>query len=558
MKKKIIPTFILALLSSYTVYSQGVKNNYTSALSNNGNHYGHSWLLTGNTGTDSSKNFIGTKDSQPLVFRVNNQRSGYIDFDDFTQTTAFGYQTLISNVPSTIDGNTNGIGNSAFGYQALKSNVSGELNTAIGQLVLTANTTGDINTGIGAYSLINNTEGFFNTAIGSFALFSNTTGGFNTATGDFSLFGNTTGSANIASGGSFTLTSNTEGSDNIATGVFALGLNTTGNANIAYGSHSLEANVTGNNNTAVGYGTNVTSDNLTNATAIGNGALVDASNKVRIGNTDVTSIGGEVGWTSFSDERIKDNVNENVPGLVFIKALRPVTYHFNVAKENALLGVKLNSANDISLPQLKGIKMPGGKDLTMPSLTMPGIKNIEANENHEIEKIQFTGFLAQDVDRAAQSIGYDFSGVDKSGKIMGLRYSDFVVPIVKSVQELSKMIDEKDAKMDELQRQIDELKAMINRSNKTNITLNDISLEQNKPNPFSKTTTIDYTLPQKFTNAQISIIDKNGKTLKQVSISGTGKGTLNLDAATISSGTYNYSLIVDGRVISSKQMLLTK
>ena len=68
--------------------------------------------------------------------------------------------------------------------------------------------------------------------------------------------------------------------------------------------------------------------------------MVDASNKVRIGNTDVTSIGGEVGWTSFSDERIKDNVKENVPGLEFIKALRPVTYHFSIAKENALLGIK--------------------------------------------------------------------------------------------------------------------------------------------------------------------------------------------------------------------------
>jgi hypothetical protein len=45
-----------------------------------------------------------------------------------------------------------------------------------------------------------------------------------------------------------------------------------------------------------------------------------------------------------------------VPGLEFIKALRPVTYHFNVAKENALVGVKVLVQTDITMPQLKGIK----------------------------------------------------------------------------------------------------------------------------------------------------------------------------------------------------------
>jgi hypothetical protein len=30
------------------------------------------WLLLGNSGTSSSTNFIGTKDNQALVFRVNN------------------------------------------------------------------------------------------------------------------------------------------------------------------------------------------------------------------------------------------------------------------------------------------------------------------------------------------------------------------------------------------------------------------------------------------------------------------------------------------------------
>jgi hypothetical protein len=50
---------------------------------------------------------------------------------------------------------------------------------------------------------------------------------------------------------------------------------------------------------------------------------------------------------------------------------------------------------------------------------------------YDIEKITFTGFLAQDVETAAKKINYDFSGLDKSGEILGLRYAEFVVPLVK-------------------------------------------------------------------------------------------------------------------------------
>ena len=209
-KKRVLCSFIAILISCYTITSYAqVRNSkpVKPALSHKPNkfHFPWPWLTTGNSGTDTSFNFLGTKDAQPLIFRVNNQRSGLIDLDEFTNLTAFGYQTLINNVPSDIDGNTGGIGNSAFGYKALTSNISGELNTAVGQLALVSNTEGDINTAVGAYSLISNTTGAFNTAIGSFTLNSNTEGGFNTATGDYALNSNTTGSFNIANGGSFTL-----------------------------------------------------------------------------------------------------------------------------------------------------------------------------------------------------------------------------------------------------------------------------------------------------------------------------------------------------------------
>jgi Chaperone of endosialidase len=47
--------------------------------------------------------------------------------------------------------------------------------------------------------------------------------------------------------------------------------------------------------------------NLTNATAIGSGAFVNASDKVRLGNTAVTVIEGQVAFTASSDKTKKEN-----------------------------------------------------------------------------------------------------------------------------------------------------------------------------------------------------------------------------------------------------------
>src|SRR3954451_17838083 len=102
----------------------------------------------------------------------------------------------------------------------------------------------------------------------------------------------------------------------------------------------------------------VSCERLSNVFTIGNNATVTASNQVIIGNTSVTSIGGQVGWSQFSDERVKSDVKENVPGLAFIKALRPVTYHFSVTKEEELSGVNEINNKDLSHLNKREIARP--------------------------------------------------------------------------------------------------------------------------------------------------------------------------------------------------------
>src|SRR5689334_18191374 len=68
---------------------------------------GQVWTTTGNTGTNPSLNFIGTRDAQPLLFKVNNQKAGRLGYDPSVAITAFGYQSLNLNAPNGYLGSNN-------------------------------------------------------------------------------------------------------------------------------------------------------------------------------------------------------------------------------------------------------------------------------------------------------------------------------------------------------------------------------------------------------------------------------------------------------------------
>src|SRR5262249_2773238 len=77
--------------------------------------------------------------------------------------------------------------------------------------------------------------------------------------------------------------------------------------NTASGFGALLTNTTGNQNTAVGYRADVDVGNLTNATAIGANAVAVISNEIRLGDSHVTLIDGQVPYTFISDATKKEN-----------------------------------------------------------------------------------------------------------------------------------------------------------------------------------------------------------------------------------------------------------
>jgi hypothetical protein len=85
-----------------------------------------------------------------------------------------------------------------------------------------------------------------------------------------------------------------------------------------------------------------------------------------------------------------------------------------------------------------------------------------------------------------------------------------------------------------------------------------IMLEQNVPNPFAESTTINYFIPENIKYAQLLFSDNFGRIIKTVDIETSGAGTVKVYASNLSQGTYTYSLVVDGKVVETKKMVCVK
>jgi len=182
------------------------------------------------------------------------------------------------------------------------------------------------------------------------------------------------------------------------------------------------------------------------------------------------------------------------------------------------------------------------------------------------------GFIAQEVMQIFPDLVAHNLDEKRGFDTYALDYDGFGVIAIKGIQELVKINKEKDDAIDSLKSEIsymrsemNAIKALLSKNNSRissvaidNTLPGKATLEQNIPNPFHHTTSISCALPKQFWSAYILVNDNNGKTIKQFNVSTAGKSIVHIDASGLSSGAYHYSLIVDGKIISSKQMIIAK
>lgn len=508
-----------------------------SSLNHNNSGYGNCGFGTSslsNATTGSRNTGIGTSALSNNTLASYNTGIGYIALaSNLTglENTAVGAEALPSNTTGNYNTavgrgamyfNTTGSNSSAFGYQSLQSTLTAWNNNAFGWKSLTNTRGGSENCGFGNVVLYANDSGSFNCSFGNYTLASNTKGNNNCAFGTYAMDVNTTGHDNSAFGFN-ALTGNTTGYSNAVLGDYAMDHNTTGYNNTGVGSNAMHLATIADNTVAVGASAGAarnkyvkctfiggTADasvnNLTNATAIGYGAKVSASYKVQVGNTAVTSIGGQVSWTTASDIRLKTNIKDSKLGLDFINLLHPVTYNYKAEGQ---------------------------------------------------ETITYTGLLAQEVDAAAKKEHTEFSGVDKNGEYWGIRYGDLAVPLISAVQELSKQNNDLKKENELMKSALLEIQQQMNAlANNQKISSTQVAITQLlvSPNPANDVVKIAVSTSGKSISLQVRVIAVNGNVVKTYSTNESA--TFEMNTSSIANGTYVVELANGNEIVKTEKLVI--
>ena len=256
---------------------------------------------------------------------------------------------------------------------------------------------------------------------------------------------------------------------------------------------------------------------LTNKTA----SIGRSNNQMnRVFSAEYFSSSPNPGIQTTSDAKLKTNIRELSSMTERISKLRPVMYDF----------IRDGSGEDVS-------KNP-------------------AYQNR-------VGFIAQEVKELFPNliVIYKLGDEEDAEEIHSLDYAGLIPYLTKTIQELNE-------KVEKLQQQInfaanfDIDMTPSHAPQQATQAANDKEthiLHQNVPNPFNSVTTINYHLADNVKDAKICIYNLTGKQLQCYNLPITkGENTIEVRASSLQLGMYLYSLIVDGRLIDTKRMILTE
>ncbi len=163
------------------------------------------------------------------------------------------------------------------------------------------------------------------------------------------------------------------------------------------------------------------------------------------------------------------------------------------------------------------------------------------------------GFLAQEVEQVIPELVF----TDDSSHLKSMNYIALVPYLVQAIKEQQEQIK---TLQDELSSccTTGNTKDMMINSNSSNTSSKTAFLMQNVPNPFSTKTVIRYYIPETSNTAKLMIFDMQGKLIKTYSVSNKKEGYTEINGGEMQPGMYMYSLIIDGKELDTKRMILTE
>jgi hypothetical protein len=173
------------------------------------------------------------------------------------------------------------------------------------------------------------------------------------------------------------------------------------------------------------------------------------------------------------------------------------------------------------------------------------------------EKENKIGLIAQEVEKVIPEVIQTSTEGQKA-----IAYSKLVALLIEAVKEQQQIIEKlegdiADVKANCCGNATDTKSASITTGGEGGI-IQAAKLYQNQPNPFSSETTIRFEVPQTTSDARLYICNMTGALLKTIPLTEHGSGSIKINARGLKAGMYLYSLVCDGKIVDTKQMLLTE
>lgn len=226
-----------------------------------------------------------------------------------------------------------------------------------------------------------------------------------------------------------------------------------------------------------------------------------------------------------SDERFKTDIKPISSSMDNLLKLEGVTYKMNKTKK---IEYDLSSIKDPERRKAAEAEM---------ALYDPNAKNDRY------------GFIAQKV----KEVYPELVDQDKEG-YMNVDYIGLIPVLVEAIKDQQLQIKNLSAQIEDCCKNNNLKSASI----AAGTIENKAKLDQNIPNPFSKETRIGCFIPEDATTSILYIYNMNGVQLQQYNLNGIGNQTVTISGNSFQAGMYLYSLIVDGKEIDTKRMILTK
>jgi hypothetical protein len=148
------------------------------------------------------------------------------------------------------------------------------------------------------------------------------------------------------------------------------------------------------------------------------------------------------------------------------------------------------------------------------------------------------GFIAQEL----REVYPNLVSEDRQG-FLSVNYTELIPVLVDAIKELK--------------TEINELKGNGYVKQTTDVVMSNAKLYQNNPNPWTENTEIKFYVPEESGRASICIYDLVGSEIMKLDLNDRGYSTITIHGSQLKAGMYLYALLVDGKEIDTKRMILT-